>query len=80
MSKSEGRALPQEEEGELVNVRELVDFSLVSQSFEDHKREAIGKMRGVGSLKEAVQIARDYGYNPKFAWVAWNKIIRRGRV
>lgn len=79
MREGAGRELPTEREGELVNVREAAGFELVSESFEDHKRRTIAAIaaRAV-SLKQAIEIAREHGYeNKRFAYVVWSKILRR---
>lgn len=73
------RELPTEKEGELVNVREVADFELVSESFEEHKRRTIAAIaaRAV-SLKDAIEIARNHGYeNHRFAWYVWSKVLKR---
>jgi DNA repair protein RadD len=83
MSKSEGRALPQEEEGELVNVRaskvELIDFELVSESFEEHKKITISQIAAQAkTFEQAKTIARARGYeNQRFAFYVWTKILKR---
>ena len=79
MREGAGRELPTEREGELVNVREAAGFELVSESFEDHKRRTIAAIaaRAV-SLKQAIEIAREHGYeNHRFGWYVWHKILRR---
>ena len=73
------RELPTEREGELVNVREAAGFELVSESFEDHKRRTIAAIAArARTLKEAIAIAREHGYeNHRFGFYVWTKILKR---
>jgi superfamily II DNA or RNA helicase len=73
--------LPQERDGTLVKLRgvELVDFELVSESFEEHKRKTIAAIaaRAV-SLKQAIEIAREHGYeNHRFGYWVWRHLLKR---
>lgn len=79
MREGMGRKLPNEREGELVNVRESEGFELVSESFEKHKRSTIAAIAAQAhTMAEAITIAREHGYeNHRFAWYVWNKILKR---
>lgn len=71
--------IPEEAEGTLVNVRERADLALVADSLEEHKTETIREIRSKArTLKEAIAIARDRGYdNHRFAWMVWTKVLKR---
>jgi DNA repair protein RadD len=73
--------LPQEREGTLVKLRgvELVDFELVSESFEEHKKITISQIAAQAkTFEQAKTIARARGYeNQRFTFYVWTKILKR---
>jgi superfamily II DNA or RNA helicase len=71
--------IPTEDEGTLVNVRERPDLTLIAESLEEHKTGTIREIAArARTLKEAVEIARERGYeNHRFAWMVWTKILKR---
>jgi len=79
MREGTGRELPTEREGELINVREVADFELVSESFEEHKRRTIAAIAArARTMAEAIAIAKEYGYdNHRFGWYVWQKVLKR---
>jgi DNA or RNA helicases of superfamily II len=57
--------------------KEAAGFELVSESFETHKRKTIARIASGRSLQQAIDIATDAGYNHKFGWLVWTKILKR---